>query len=559
MPTRDEASGARAFDDLAAERVADQLAANPVLGSALGVVEHDDRLPDLSADGIAATERREDAWAARLDGVSPADLDADELLDRDLALMVLRGRALQRDWAEWRRMPDLYAGTALSGVFTLLLNRLRPEPELAAAVAARLRATPALLDQGIENLDPELAHPALLRRSLGQIGGGAAYARSLAGEFDDLGARTLVEAAGEPAAVAFERLGAHVEALVEKATGEWAIGEERYDALLRHAEGLSYGTRELRGKGQAAYAELAEDMRGRSMALRDTEDFLAVLQGLNDDHPATPEEMLALYQEATDAARAFCVERGLVTVPEGERCVVAPSAPFTRAMVAVAHYMQPPPFAPVTSDGPRPGHFFVPYPPEGASPEQVAARLATNNRHGAWTIAVHEAYPGHHWHFAWLAANSASGGARPLRFVFGSTYFVEGWGLYSEDLLREEGFFRTPEQELCQRDYRLFRAARIIVDTSLHLGEMTIDEAVDFMSTKSSLSRETAQAEVLRYCAMPTQASSYLTGALEIARMRRRWEDEGRGSQREFHDRAAGTGRLPIGLVERALFGGPAG
>ena len=83
----------------------------------------------------------------------------------------------------------------------------------------------------------------------------------------------------------------------------------------------------------------------------------------------------------------------------------------------------------------------------------------------------------------------------------------------------------------------------------------TIDEAVDFMSTKASLSPGTARAEVLRYCAMPTQASSYLTGALEIARMRQRWLDEDRGSLRDFHDLAAGSGRLPIGLVERALFG----
>jgi uncharacterized protein (DUF885 family) len=230
------------------------------------------------------------------------------------------------------------------------------------------------------------------------------------------------------------------------------------------------------------------------------------------------------------------------------------SAPFSRAMLAVAHYMFPPPFAPDDAAARGVGHFFVPYPPDGATSEEVAARLATNNRHGAWSIAVHEAYPGHHWHLAWLAANT-SGGARPLRFVLGSTYFVEGWGLYAEDLLLEQGFFDTPEQELCQRDFRLFRAARIIVDTSLHLGEMTIDEAVDFMSTKASLSPETARAEVLRYCAWPTQASSYLTGALEIARMRQRWLDEARGSLRDFHDLAAGSGRLPIGLVERALFG----
>lgn len=543
------------FDDLVRDLIDEQFADNPLLGSALGDTRFDALLADLSADAIADRERREDGWSARLAAHDDAALTDEQRVDRDLALMVLRGRSLMRGWADWRRSPDHYAGTALTSVFTLLLNRIRSLPELADAVAARLDATPRLLAQGEANLDPDLAHPALLRRALGQIAAGAAYARSVAEEFPDPADRARVAEAGERAAAAFERFGAHVESLVERARGDWAIGEARYDALLQEAEGLGYGTRELRAKGEAAYEELAADMRRRAKELRGTEDFQAVLAELNDDHPDTPAEMLALYTEATAAARAFCVEHDLVTMPAGEQCVVAPSAPFTRSMLAVAHYMQPPPFAPQPTEGSRPGHFFVPYPPDGASPEEVTARLATNNRHGAWAVAVHEAYPGHHWHLAWLAANAASGAARPLRFVFGSTYFVEGWGLYTEDLLREQGFFRTPEQELCQRDYRLFRAARIVVDTSLHLGEMTIEEAVDYMATHTSLSRETAQAEVLRYCAWPTQASSYLTGALEIDRMRARWLQEARGSLKDFHDRAAGSGRLPIGLVERTLFG----
>jgi uncharacterized protein (DUF885 family) len=547
-------TGDRPFDQLVAELINDQCAASPTLGSVLGLTEYDELLPDLSVDAIAARERSEDAWVSRLRELDDADLTDDERVDRDLALMVLRGRELMRDWADWRRSPDHYAGTALSSVFVLLTHRLRPEPELAEAVAARLRATPALLDQGVANLDPQLAHPDLLRRALGQIGAGAVYARSVADEFDDEQAAALVREAGEVAATAYERFGEHVESLIDKATGDWAVGEARYDALLTEAEGLGYGTRELRAKGQAAYDALAADMTVRARELRGTDDFISVVKGFNDDHPETPEEMLALYREATDAARAFCVEHELVTMPEGEYCEVAPSAPFSRAMLAVAHYMAPPPFAPPGSTT-GVGHFFVPYPPDGATQEQIDARLATNNRHGAWSIAVHEAYPGHHWHLAWLSSRAGEGGgSRPLRFVLGSTYFTEGWGLYTEDLLREQGFFRTPEQELCQRDYRLFRAARIIVDTSLHLGEMTVEEAVDFMSTKASLSRETAQAEVLRYCAWPTQASSYLTGAMEIDRMRQRWLDEARGSLRDFHDRAAGSGRLPIGLVERTLF-----
>ena len=179
--------------------------------------------------------------------------------------MVLRGRELQRDWADWRRTPDPYAGSALSAVFGLLQNRLRPEGELAAAVAARLRGTPALLEAGRENLDPALASPVLLRRSLGQIGAGAAYSRSVAAEFGgDRTAEALVADAGEVAAAAFEELGAHVEAMVEGATGDWAIGEERYAALLREAEGLPYGARELHEKGLALYDELAADMRLRA-------------------------------------------------------------------------------------------------------------------------------------------------------------------------------------------------------------------------------------------------------------------------------------------------------
>jgi uncharacterized protein (DUF885 family) len=255
--------------------------------------------------------------------------------------------------------------------------------------------------------------------------------------------------------------------------------------------------------------------------------------------------MLAGYQQATAAARAFCLENELVTLPEGESCQVLPSEPFTRPVIAVAHYMAPPPF----SGRPRHGTFYVPYPPDGATAEQVGQRMATNAYSSQPTITVHEAYPGHHWHMAHLAAHQR----RPLRSVFSSAYFTEGWGLYVEEMMKEQGFFADPRAELRQVDMRLFRAARIVVDTSLHLGEMTIDEATEHMSTRASLSPDTARAEVLRYCAWPTQAASYLTGALEIQRMRDEWLHQARGSLRDFHDLLAGTGRLPISLVDSYL------
>jgi uncharacterized protein (DUF885 family) len=160
------------------------------------------------------------------------------------------------------------------------------------------------------------------------------------------------------------------------------------------------------------------------------------------------------------------------------------------------------------------------------------------------TIAVHEAYPGHHWHLTWVQGNE-----RKLRKVLSTSYFTEGWGLYAERVMRKHGFFADPRHDLCHLDARIFRAARIVADTSLHIGEMTFDEAVEFMHTKASLNPATARAEVGRYCSWPTQASSYLTGCLEIERIRSEYADD----DRSFNDRIAGSGMLPIALAERAL------
>jgi uncharacterized protein (DUF885 family) len=539
-------TGERPFDQLAAELIAWQVADQPVLGTSLGLTDHDDRLPDMSADAIAARERAEDDWLDRFAAVPGESLTHDERIDRDLVVMALTGRRLMRDWYGWRRNPDGYAGAALNGLHLLLLHRPSPEPELAAAVAARLAGIPALLAHGEANLDADLASPDLVRRALGMARAGVAYARDVPSEFSETHRSRLAEVA-EPAAVAFERFAAFLERFAERARGEWAIGEQRYDGLLRHAEGLPYGARELRDRGAAVHAELAANLRTRTRRLRGDDDWRALLEQLNADHPGAPEDMLEAYREATGTARRFCADHDLVTLPEGEQCDVRPAAPFTRPVIAVAHYIAPPPFA----DGRHAGTFFVPYPPEGATPDQVRQRLASNSFSSRWTTSVHEAYPGHHWHLSHIAATLR----RPLRFVFGSSYFSEGWALYAEEMMREQGFFPDPRHELRQVHARAFRAARIVVDTSLHLGEMGVDEAVGQLSAGAALPLETARTEVLRYCAWPTQAASYLTGALEIQRLAQEWLHAARGSLKEFHDVIAGTGRLPISLAERCLTG----
>ena len=537
------------FSDLAAQFLNEEYEARPVTASALGLTEYDDRLPDLSGAEFERQAGASAAWLERFSQLSADDLSFDEAIDRDLLVASLKQRAVYDEWEVWRRHPDTYLNPALRGVFGLFLHRLRPEGELAAAAAARLRGATANLEAGRANLRAELVPPILLTRAVNQARAGARYARELLpAQVDDANRGELAEA-GASAAEAFESYAAFLEEMRDRASGEWAFGEERYDAILHDAEMLGFTARSLRDRGREEYEHLSGELVRVAQELRGTDDWHAVLAELSEDHPDTPEAMRRGYEDWTERAREYLREERLVSFPAGEECSVEPSPHFQRPVLAVASYEDPPAF----SESMR-GHFFVPFPPDGASDEEIQKRLKSNCYPGIPTTSVHEAYPGHHWHLVTAKLNPSA-----VRQVFGTSYFSEGWALYAERMMRERGFFSDLAAEMFQYEATIFRAARIIVDTSLHIGEMTFDEAVDFMMSSTNLTEPTARAEVTRYCSWPTQASSYLTGCLEIVRIRDRFLSA-RGSTiadtddlRDFHDALCSSGTLPIALAERAV------
>ena len=547
------------FADLSSEFLDAEWADSPVRASSLGLTEYDDHLDDLSEAAYERRRVRDGEWLERFRAVDPATLSFDEAIDRDLVISILRGRQIVEDFEVWRRQPDTYLNPGMSGIFALFLHELRPMIELVDAAVSRMRQIPDNLADGRRNLRPELVPSIFLERAANQARAGARYVREiLPSQVPDETLRGGLADAGDAAASAYEEYVTFLEDMRPAATGEFPLGEERYTALLREKELLGFDARELRERGRAAYDELAEDLTRCARELRGTDDWKQVLDELNDDHPTTPEAMRVGYEEWTARARAYLREHRLVSLPDGEECAVVPSPPFQRPVLAVASYMSPPPF----SDRML-GHFFVPFPPDGASEDEVQKRLASNSYPGIPTTAVHEAYPGHHWH---LVMRKSAPSSR-VRKVYGTPYFNEGWALYAERVMRERGFFTEPIQELYHLEATIFRAARIVVDTSLHMGEMTHDEAVEFMIAKTSLTEPTAKAEVGRYCSWPTQASAYLTGCLEILRIRDRYlEARGLATQpragipidalREFHDTLAGSGRLPVGLAEKAVMAG---
>ena len=532
-------------------------AASPVAASGLGLSDYDGRLDDLSAAAFAARDAFAAQMLARLDAIGDEGLTVDDTIDRDLARSVLRGRLILAPFEGWKRDPIVYSGPITGGLFTLFLQRLTGEPERVAASISRLGQARRAVDAGIANLDPALAHPLIVERGLNAARSAVRYVRDLVWQdVEDPAGREALRVAAEEAAPHMERWVAHLEAFLPQAAGSWQLGEAGYSRILREREVLADDARQLRDRGRAEFERLDAEMTILAREATGNPDYVAVLRADDGNHPPTEEAMLETYAAWTAKARTFLLETGLVTLPEGETCAVVPSPVFQRPVLGVASYVAPPAF----SDRWK-GHFFVPFAPDGASEEEIQGRLSGNSYGSIPTTSVHEAYPGHHWHLVMRKGNPSE-----VRRVYSTPYFSEGWALYAERVMRERGFFEDPLHELQHLNATLFRAARIIVDTSLHLGEMTYEEAVAFMTDKAALPDPVARAEVGRYCWWPTQASSYLTGCLEILAIRESYLAS-RGFEgvdprdvpvevlRDFHDAIASSGALPLGLARRAVLG----
>ena len=532
------------FDALVDEWIAHELTESPVRATQLGIDGYDELLGDHSEAAHARRDTADDEWLARIQAIDESTLTFDQRIDRGLLESTLTGRKINRTWMGWRRDPGAYPSAGLQGVFALFLHRVHPEPDLARFAIARMQALPGVLEDAKQNIDADLVPPLFVERAAGPCQAGIGYFRNLVPqEIADDELRAEVAAAGDSAATALEGYLAWLKELEPKAHGDWVFGESRYSALLQEKEVLGFNTEGLNALGHSAFAAVEQELVEVAQRIDASRDWRTINKELTEHHPSTPDDMRAQYEACTAKARQFLVDHGLVTFAEGEECVVEPSPPFQRPILAVASYATPPAFKPTLT-----GHFFVPFPPDGTSEADVQQRLASNSLHSIPTITAHEAYPGHHWHLTWMQGNE-----RKLRKMLTTPYFSEGWGLYAERVMYEHGFFANDAEILGHLDARIFRAARIIVDTSLHTGAMTFDQAVDFMTSNTALSPATAVAEVKRYCAWPTQAASYLTGCLEIERIRGRFLDAGRGDLRDFHNRLAGAGALPIGLAERAV------
>jgi uncharacterized protein (DUF885 family) len=306
---------------------------------------------------------------------------------------------------------------------------------------------------------------------------------------------------------------------------------------------LEFDADSLLAFGRESVAQVEAEMKTLAAEIRAGAAPADLIEDFKKDHPAA-EEVLDFYRAWMDRSRAFVVEKDLCAIPEGEELEVIPTPGFERAVIPYAAYMPPAPY-----EKRQKGFFYVTPVEPDAPAEEREQKLAGHNRVKVPVVALHEGYPGHH-----LQLCRANRVANRIRRETHSTPFIEGWALYCEEMMREQGFYEDLRMVLGQKKDTLWRAARVVLDASLHTGRMTYEEAVAFLVDKVSLERVNAEAEVNRYIYTPTQPMSYLVGKREIMALRDEYYRKHPGSPlRAFHDRLLAVGSLPVRLVREAV------
>lgn len=334
--------------------------------------------------------------------------------------------------------------------------------------------------------------------------------------------------------------------LLPRSKGNWAIGQQHYDYILHHRWFLDTDAAGILARGLSAFEETEALAQEVSERIEPGKHWSEVYEHLKDQHPP-PDRIKQAYQERIDAAQAFVIEHQIVTLPAGERVITVDTPPAMRRSSPFGTFQS------VDRLGTDLEGRLVLTPIEDwMTPQQQAERLRSH--HDAWIpiIAVHEAYPGHH-----VAALKARENPRLLRKIVQEAIFSEGWGLFTEELMYEQGFLSGDDVRLTQLRNRLWRAARVILDVSLHTGSMSFDQAVDFLADKVRFERYAAELEVGMYTVRPTYVLGYLIGMQEIMAIRTRYiEKFGQpAAPSEFYDQLLSVGALPPVLVRQSLFG----
>ena len=597
---------------------------NPTVNTYLGGAGLDPSLRNVDGllrDYSAAALQQEDQWLmqarATIDAIAPVSLSANARIDRDVALAQI---AFQLHQHQVRRYQQRALDTFVSEPFRALDWQMQGMTQTGAAtygtdeewtlVIQRVKGIPAYLQRAREQLTAgvmanNIPDGRMIRRD--GINTSEANAKYFAETLPKLGADRISGAqhdrlvadlrqASQDASSAYRAMRDFVadtyfesrDAKTLKpafASDHFAMGAEEYDWALRNNLRTQMTAAQLFDAAPATIQETRRMMVDLARQIGASHKWPLPADGnaavryvfdqLSRDYPKSDAEMIAWYRDAAFRVVDYARKTGLFDVPADYKLEVVETPAPLRASIDGAAYYPAPPFK---NSGV--GRYYV------SPTDNDKAALQANNRAALADLSAHEGFPGHDWHYKvmtqvrdqispvrWLTP----GAVEDSSSMWEDSMAAEGWALYAEALLAEpqpgapNGFY-TPEEHLYQLQGKLYRDIRVRVDTGIHTGRISYDDAVtlfsegkDFLpgscnagTAKNEAKRascEDSERAIFRYSKWPTQAITYRLGRDQIFALReeaaRRLGD--RFSPKQFHLLFMRQGTIPSGYFRDVL------
>ena len=532
------------FYDLVEGRFRRLVASEPIAATYFGIHGYDHRLGDGGRDTILADIAADREHLAAIEALDDAALSSSVRFERDLEMHNVRRSIFEADELRiWERR-SLALDTIGDGLFLLFARDHAPLAERLDAITSRLEGVPTHLEEARHR--SSVPQVRLWQRieieSAGQLPAFfdelVAAGRGVLGQPE----QRRLERAASTAAVSVDLFTTWLEGTIADGIDASGVGRELHDRMveLRAFDGLDADA--ILNLGEQKLAEEIEARRAAAREIDPDADVNDVVARVKSDHAASFDAALEQYRDAMRRARAYLIEKDLASVPGDERIDVIETPEYLRNVIPFAAY-----FSPAAFDRDSKGIYIV-TPSVHGDPNA----MREHNRASISNTSIHEAYPGHH-----LQLDAARRHPSLTRLLADAPEFVEGWGMYSELMMREHGFDDGPEYRVMLHTDAIWRACRIILDVRLHRGEIGVDEAVDYMVEQTRFERDNARSEVEWYTYRPTYPLSYLVGRTLLLELRAS-EERRLGADfsiRAFHDTLLRNGSLPISFHRRLLAG----
>lgn len=369
-------------------------------------------------------------------------------------------------------------------------------------------------------------------------------------DVDDAGKKDLIKKASDALLTsvkpAYEKLISYWTGLEKKATtddGAWKFpdGDAFYDAALKVTTTTDLTADQIHEIGlkevERIHNEMHEIMKKVHYKNDNLQDFFNFMRTNKQFYyPNTAEGKEAYRVKAVKIIDDMKKEldKLFLTKPKAD-IVVKPVEAFREKSAGGAFYEDPAP------DGSRPGRYYI-----------NLYNMADQAIYQMEALAYHEGIPGHHMQ---IAIAQELKGIPKFRMHGGNVAYVEGWGLYSEKLPKEIGFYQDPYSDFGRLAMELFRAARLVVDTGIHRKKWTREKALAYFKENTPNPEGDNKKEIERYIVWPSQATGYKIGMNKIIELRENAKTKlgDKFDLREFHDVVLTSGPVPLNILEEMV------